>query len=208
MTALSPRFAAAAAALFLAAAVPVWFHALSAPTYDDCRDPDRFFAATRLGGAQMEVAKHRSRASRATEGRLHARTRNAVRVRAFRTYEPSRLYASPMSFGFDSMSYLVPRETRWLETGDDILPVHWSSYEMEGIVHIEAYAYIQGGMPTWHPLQSGVALALPQLVEGTRPLTVLIVSGTGRPDEVPALEVAVEGWFVDAWRQLKVSCDS
>lgn len=208
MTALSPRFAVAAMVLFIVSAIPVWFHQTQAPTYDSCADPDAFFLAPKLGGATMRMPQPRNRTSISVEGRMYTKASSPLNVIVFRTHESSRFYASPMSFGFDSMAYIIPREIRWLEIDGDVLPVHWSSYIMEGRVYIEAYLYVQGEQPIRHPLQSGLRLAAAQLVEGTRPLTVMIASADGDADDSPALSRATEEWFTQAWLQMKGSCGS
>ncbi|MCP5043418.1 MAG: hypothetical protein GY944_20515 [bacterium] len=206
MTALSTRFAWVATARFVVGAVPVWFHAISESRYEDCSDPEAFFNAERIGGARMQLPKRAGGTAGDTKGQRYAGATHPLRVRAFRLYDVSRLYGSPMSFGYDSMGYLVGGETRQIESGDDVLPVHWSSYEMQGKVHIEAYAYAQGGIPVRHPIESGLALAWSQLLQGTRPVTVFILSAQGTPDEVPALSDAAEQWFAAAWKSLKASC--
>ena len=43
---LSPRLALIAAVLFIASALPVWFHVAKTPTSDECRDPEAFFLAS------------------------------------------------------------------------------------------------------------------------------------------------------------------
>ncbi|MDP6978415.1 MAG: hypothetical protein QF570_07420 [Myxococcota bacterium] len=204
---VSSRYALAAAFIAIVCAIPVWFHASEAPTRDECRDPDAFFLAKRVGGAQMRDIRRRFEAGDA-KGELRTSTRNRVRVHAFRTHETFKLYGSPMSFGFDSMSYLVPRETRQIEAGDDLLPVHWSTYEMDGRVHLEAWVFAQGGKPVRHPLAAWVPLAWKQLFDGTQPLTVMIASAVGRPGEMAQLGEATEGWFASSWEQLRAACDS
>lgn len=208
MIVLSSRFAIVIVVLLLASAIPVWIHRIEAPRYDDCGNPDAFFRAPRIGDAVMRKPEPRSHTSISVEGRIFAGTPSPVRVLAFRTDEPSRMYASPMSFGFDSMAYIIPRDVRWLDVDGGEMPVHWSQYEMQGKAHVEAYAYVQGGRPIRHPLESNLRLAVSGLFEGARPLTVLIASASAPVQEEPALVGAVENWFEDAWRQMKIACDS
>lgn len=208
MTGLSQRFAIAAIVLMLSSAVPVWFHTLEQPTYDDCRDPDSFFRGSRIGGATMRKPVPRRRTSISVEGRMYTKAENPLAVLVFRSYQSSRFYASPMSFGFDSMSYIIPREVRWLEVGGDRLPVHWIQYEAEGEVRVEAYLYIQGGVAITHPLQSGPDLALAQLKDGTSPLTVMIAAASGSVAGESELKAATESWFIEAWKEMKVACES
>jgi hypothetical protein len=207
VTVISPRFAGAAIALLVAAAVPVWFHAVTVPTYDDCANPEAFFGAARIGGADMVTLEGLMTEVEGAEGQLRGGSQYRLAVRVVRSFSPSLLYASPIRFGFDSMLYLHPGEARWLEAGDDVLPVHWNSYEGQRTTRIEAHSFFHGGVPVWHPPRPGLALALRQLVGGTRPVTVLIVSGVASRDDGPAFSRAAERWLVSAWQQLEATCD-
>jgi hypothetical protein len=206
--ALSPRFAGAAIALFAAAALPVGYHALAAPIHDDCANPEAFFDAPRIGGADMEPLGGWMRDLEGGEGRLPDGRGYRVAVRVVRTFSPSLLNASPLRFGFDDALYLRPGEVRWLEAGDAVLPVHWISYEGRDATRFEAYSFVRDGVPVSNPFRSGLALALPQLVGGTRPITVLIASGAAVPDGRAASARAAERWFVRAWQQLEAACGS
>jgi hypothetical protein len=205
---LSPRFALIAVVLFVASALPVWFHVAKMPTNDACRDPEAFFLASEIANASMRKPVPRRRTSISVKGRLFTAASEPLDVLAFRTYSSSRFYASPMSFGFDSMAYIIPREVRSLKVKGNVIPVHWSQYEMLEKVYIEGYLYVQGGSPVSHPLQSGLRLAVDQLMNGTRPLNVLILSAVGDIDETEVLETVAEEWFQEAWEQLKAACDS
>ncbi len=204
---LSSRHAFAVALIAIVCAVPVWYHATAAPKRDDCRDPNAFFTAKRLGGAEMQDIQWRFEAGDA-KGHLRTPTRNRIRVRAFRMFDAWRMYGSPMTFGFDSMSYLVPRELRSIEAGPDRLPVHWSTFEMDGKVHLEAWFFAQGSRPVSHPIAAWASMAWQQLFEGSEPLTVMIVSAVGRPGEMTSLGEAAEAWFASSWKQLRAACDS
>ena len=201
---ISQRFAGAAIALLLAAAVPVSFHALVVPVYDDCANPRAFFGAARIGGADMVTSS--SQEVERAKGTLRGALPDPLAVLVMRTFSPSQLYWSPIALGFQTDLYLGAWEARWLEAGDDVLPVHWASDEAHGYARVEAYALVQGGVPVWHPVQSGLALALTQLIGGTRPVTVLMTSGFGRRDELPAVRHVAERWLVSAWQQLEETC--
>jgi len=206
--ALSTRFAGAAIALLAATAVPVCYHALAAPTHDDCANPQAFFGATRIGGADMTPLGRWMRVFEGGEGRLAATPEYSVDVRVVRTFQPSLMNVSPMRFGFDETLHLHPAAIRWLDAGDVVLPVHWIFFEGPEFTRIEAYAFVRGGAPVSSPFRSGLALALPQLVGGTRPVTVLIASGAATPGGRAAFTRAAERWFVSAWRQFEAACGS
>ena len=208
MTVLSPRLAAAAVALLLVTAAPVWFHALTAPTQDTCGYAAGFFGAGEIGGARVVPWEQMPPRIEGVQAKLSAGTGHPLSVRVFRTFEPSLLYGSPIKFGFETLLYLQPTEVRELRAGDDVLPAHFSSYLDRTHSRVEAYVYAQRGMPVRHPVQSGLALGLDQLTGGTHSLDVFIVSGFGSRAELADLERAAERWLVDAWRQLEAACGS
>lgn len=197
-------------ALLMAAAVPVNFHASTLPTQDDCVAPESFFGAQEIAGAKMKPTLDRKQNFDGADGILSIDGEAPLRVRTFRIYDAWRLYASPINYGFDTMSYLVPEKNRTLDAEGELLPIHWSSYptSVRNLVHVEAFMYVQGGVPTVHPLRSGLSLAFDQLLYGTRPLTVLMVSGERSPRDLESIERAMDRWFLDAWRQLEASCHS
>ncbi len=204
---ISSRYAMIAALISIVAAIPVWFHAIEAPTRDTCRDPDAFFAAERIGGAKTEAICRPLEAGEA-KGELRTHKGERVYVHVFRIAEVSKLYGSPMSFGFDSMAYLVPRETRTLEVDGDTLLLQWGAFEIDGQSRLEAWMFAQGDTPIRHPFEAWVRLAWRQLFEGSEPLTVMISSAVGRPGQLESLGEATEQWFVATWKQLRASCDS
>jgi len=204
--ALSPRFAGAAIALLAAAALPVCYHALAAPVTDDCANPQAFFGAARIGGASMAPLGGWMEGFEGGDGRLSETSEYRIYVRVVRTFSPSLMQVSPMRFGFDETLHLHPGRVRRLEAGDAVLPVHWIFVEGPEATRIEAYSFVQGGVPVSSPLRSGLALALPQLVGGTRPVTVLIASGAATVDGRAAFTRAAERWFVSAWQQLEAAC--
>lgn len=206
MTPLSARWAPALTALLLLSLPPVWLHALAAPTRDDCAAPAAFFGAGRIGAVEVGPAAAPGDLANAVEGRAHTAGPGRLAVRAIRTFDPVPLYVSPIAFGFDRSLYLGPTAVRRVAAGSEVLPVHWSTREGAGVARIEAWVFVHGGEPVRHPAASGLALALPQLLEGTRPVTLLIASAAGPLEALPALERATERWLADAWLELEAAC--
>jgi hypothetical protein len=204
--ALSPRFAVAAATLLLCAAPPVWLHAIVAPVHDDCAAPEAFFGSGRIAGAAVEPVELAKGAVTGAEGELARPGRPPFSVRVLRTFDPVRLYSRPSSYGIRSELYLSAAKTRRLPVGDDVLPVHWRTHRWSDRIEFEAYALSQGGMPVWHPLRSGLALAGEQLLSGTRPVDVFIVSGAGNLEDFETIRGEAEGWLARTWLALEAAC--
>lgn len=206
MTVVSSRHALAAAALLLIAAAPVWFHAAVAPTYDDCARPEAFFGASRIGGVAVGAPSDSLHHVQHVQGGTEVQGR-AISFRVVRSFDPSSFYWRPIAFGFDTLLYLQPAELERVEAGDDVLPVHWSVDASQSLSRLEGYAYVQGGEPVRHPVRSGLALALPQLVTGTRPVTLLVVWGASGRGELPVVRREAERWLAAAWQELEAACD-
>lgn len=206
MIALSPRFAVAAAALLLCAAPPVWLHAIAAPVHDDCVAPQAFFASGHIAGAPVEPVELAKGAVTGAEGELPRPSRPPFSVRVLRTFEPVRLYSRPTSYGIRSELYLSGAETRRVPAGDDVLPVHWRTRRWSDRIEFEAYTLSQGGMPVRHPLRSGLALAARQLLSGTRPVDVFIVSGGGNVEDFEAMRGEAERWLARTWLAFEAAC--
>ena len=204
---ISSRYSLPATIVLLLCAVPVWFHTRSEPERDACVDANAFFLDHKIGTAVNTRNQWRFRAGDA-QGRIATPFGHPVQVRVFRTFEASKLYGSPMSFGFDSMSYLVPREIRSIEAGEWVLPVQWSHFEMDGVAHLEAWTFAYDDEPTFHPLAAWWGRTWRHLVDGSTPLTVMIASAQGRPEQIERLETTAEQWFPAAWKQLRAACDS
>jgi hypothetical protein len=207
VTVLSARYALAAFALLLASALPVWLHAAIAPVHEDCAGYPAFVAAPRIGGAESVPPTNAIKRTKIdAEGRLRLSSRVVLSTRVVRRFDSWRFVSTPIAFGFNPLRHLEGGVLRWIDADGDRLPVRWNAGQDARTAQIEAYVYVQAGRPVTHPLRSSLALALPQLVGGTRPITLLLVSGVATPDEREALDRAAEAWLVAAWRQLEAAC--
>lgn len=207
MISLSPRHAPAAIALLLASAVPVWLHAAGAPTHDDCAYAPAILQARQIGGAVAVEPAPIFSPDDVFEGVLRDPERSlALSVRVYRTFEPFVLYWRPIDVGFNRLLHLQAADQYWVEAGDDRLPVHSSSRVDFRNAQVEAYVYVQGGRPVRHPVQSGMALGLDQLIHGTRPVWLLLASGTSDRDGTAMLRRETERWLAAAWQDLEAAC--
>ena len=182
MIPLSSRLALPALVILLMAAIPIW--TLSGNRSSDCRDPealttaipDRDEAITYMTGAIIQ------------------------------SFSPYELYGRPRSQDF-AANYpddtVVMRDVR---VDGITLPVHWSAATTPGEVWVRAYYYVHAGEPVPHPFRSGLALAPRQLIEGTLPVTVVVVDGSSDMLKGHLVEPAVEDWIRKSWRHYKASC--
>lgn len=207
MTALSPRLAPAAIALLLASSLPVWLHAIAAPTRDPCVDPRSFFEARRIGGAaSVDPTAGFDFGHNAVEVRSGVGTPVLLSARVVQSFDASRFVSRPIAFAFDPLLHLADREARTLDAGGEQLPVHWFSQERQNLVRVEAYVYARGLRAVRHPLPSGFGEPLETLARGPEPITLLIASAVADRRHAEELDAAVEAWLVAAWEQRARTC--
>ncbi len=203
MTRLSPRFAGIVLALFALAALPIAYHSIRRPVQQDCANPDRFFSARRIGGAQVIETSPALAKLQAIEGRFLG---GKGGVRVARVDGPGEFMGSPFDLGFEPQLYIGSGELRTIDAGGTEIPSRWHISTTPSQVFLEAYSYVQGGRATSHPLRTSAVLLWDQWVRGTRPLTVLIVGTTGRPEEQDQLEREMEATLARTWQQFDQAC--
>ena len=210
MIPLSPRFAAPALALLLAAAALVWARAAIAPLPDACGDSLNAAAVGTLPGTSAAQERPDLRGpdrSQWTEGEIAAPVVGLppLRFRIVRTSEPATLYGEPVGYFSGNAAPDAARGLHWIESGGERLPVHWRHDDSEA-AYVIRYLFVQDGRAIRHPLGAGLASTGRQLAVGTRPVTLLLVDGVGRPRDREALERAAEAWLVSAWRRYSAGC--
>jgi hypothetical protein len=97
------------------------------------------------------------------------------------------------------------RGIRWLDAGDDRIPVHWR-YDDSEATYVVNHLFVQDGRPVRHPLVAGVANAARQVLRGPRPITLLLVDGLGPSSRREAIERSAEEWLRAAWHRYSAEC--
>ena len=203
MKPLSPRFAPLLLALFVVCAVPIGYHAVARPVQEDCARPAQFFSARRVGGTRVIEKSRAIEKLESVEGRFLGE-KGGLRVARVET--PGDFMGSALDLAFEPQLYIGRGELREIPTDDGVIPVRWHESSTPSRVFLEGYSYVQAGRPTSHPLRTSLPLVFDQLLRGTRPLTVVIVGSTGRPEERETLEREMEAVFARTWRQLRAAC--
>lgn len=186
MIPLSSRFALAALALLLVAAVPVWTRTEGVGR-EDCRDPEALLDLTAITPDSDPTL------------RLTPTIRHS--------FKPHAYYSRP---GGDPLEYSYPEhriEVRSFEMGDEVVPVHWGTDQSHTVMRLRAYTFAHGGRPTTHPLPSGLAMLGTQAVDGTRPVTVLMIDGVASIERGAELERRASRWIETAWHHYRQSCE-
>ena len=210
--AVSQRFAPAVAALALLTSVPTVWHAFAAPVSDSCLDARAFFEAESIAGGRVSGRDRGTgdpNGTRWLEGTIASGSARvgALRFRIYRTFEPVDLYGSSAVRGLDA-SFPSSEATVLEELDVDgvRLPVHWLSDRFGPNLRVRAHAFIHDGAPVAHPFTPGIAGALPQLLSGTRPVTLLLVQGVSGVEAGAEMERSIRAWLGAAWRHYRRSC--
>jgi hypothetical protein len=205
------RFSLATAVCLAAAAVPVWLHAATGPTFDPCRDPG---ALARL---PAYAAKFDPTEKRQSDGRPYALAiqgelptieggTGPLRFFVLRGAEPHHFLGRPEST-FLSMPLPGDRtETHALAVGTDVLPVHRRYDDSLDVLRFSEYTLIQGTTPVRSALTGGLANALDQLVRGTEPVTMFLIQGFVRVGDDDAVEAVSDAWLTRAWSDYREAC--
>lgn len=196
MTSLSPRFAVPLLTLFTLALIPVIIHTYFIAPKDDCANPAALAAIFQGDeiddseiGAEDENSVERD-VLQMIRRKLKPRGANRVPLEfvVARTTNPIFLYTRPIRFLFKKFE-ADEQFLEWVGTGDQRLPVHFVVDDAQGVVRMVAYTFLYGSEAVARPFIAQIGSAGPQLMSGTRPLTLLLIGG-----EVPKrkFEVLVE----------------
>ncbi len=210
MIPLSTRYLVALLVLLVLAAIPVTIHGMGVLRSDDCRDPEALQATERIPGSrpypnarkwiatplvQWSVGGVRNGSGGATE----------LDYRIVRSYDASDLYNYPLKFveqPFDPDR----TEFAWRDAKGERLPVYVATLHRHGSVQLAVYMFVARAGPVASPLRMELESALPQLIFGSRPSTLLMVSGivsSGWRQEIE--EVAVD-WLGSALTYYREVC--
>ena len=210
MIPLSPRYLPPLLVLLVLAAIPVTIHRAGVLQSDDCRDPEALQATERIRGSRPDPSA-RERISNALVQwsvggvRIGPGGRQELRYRIVRSYDASDLYNDPLKFleqPFDPDR----TEFSWRETRGERLPVYVATLHRGGWVQLAVYMFVAGSGPVASPLLMELESALPQLLSGSRPSTLLMVSGIAPRQRRQEIEPAAVEWLASALAYYREVC--
>ena len=212
MTPVSPRYLPPLLVLLVLAAIPVTIHGVGVLRFDDCRDPEAFQATERIPGSQPDpnapawilkgLVQWSVGAVRAGPG-----GGQDLRYRIVRSYDASDLYTYPLKFLGPSFSLDPDRtEFAWREAQGERLPVYVATLHGRDRVQLAIYMFVAGSGPVASPLRMEIEFALPQLLSGSRPSTLLIVSGIVPRQQRHEVEEAAVDWLASALSYYREAC--
>ena len=211
MIPLSTRYLLPLLALLVLAAIPVTIHGVGVLRSDDCRDPEALQATERIPGSQPDPSAREWTATPLVqwsvgEVRIGPGGRPGLRYRIVRSYDASDLYDHPLKFlkqPFD------PDRTAfsWREAKGERLPVYVASLHRRGRwVQLAIYMFVAGSGPVASPLRTELESTLPQLLSGSRPSTLLMVSGFAPRQRRQEVEETAVDWLASALAYYREVC--
>jgi len=205
----SGRYASVLAAIVLLFMLPVVWNRFEPPRVDDCADPDRLRDVAALDGVRSAVErwdKHDDGIVQWSQVELEAEGRE-VRLRGviIRSYRPADLYTRPPSHLLRRFE-AEQREVVEIRSGGETLPVQTLSDGTAGSNAMASYLFVYAGAPVTHPFWTALAHAPAQVLEGTRPLTLIMVAGELGRAQRPAVRRRAERFIEAAWRHYRAAC--
>jgi hypothetical protein len=209
---VAPRPLLPLLALLLVALVPVAYHAYGDANHDDCADPAGLLASYQIPGTQDDNErwdKHVNGWIQWTEGNLQVgrRSTDPLIFRIVRSFHGRRVYLSPTGF---IPGKLEPDDNvvEWLDVDGERVPIHVGSVfeHSRQAMMLVAYMFAYGNEPVAHPFRAQLASAIPEIFEGSRPVTLFIVSGFAPRERLKATEATAREWLAGAWRLYRSSC--
>jgi hypothetical protein len=209
---LSGRHSLLALVAVWVCAAAVAFHAVAKPRADDCASPGALlapdlFANTVPGSATATRQGKRAFAENRGEVLTDDRWRAAPRWRLLRTYDLKGSYFAPSGL----FSMVSPEDRDWVVTrsaGGRELPIHVRVDDTAGYANVAAYLYVFAGEPVARPFTASLREALPQLLAGALPLTVLLAEGDAELDRAEVSQELLVDWVRSAWVEYEAACGS
>ncbi len=214
MTPVSPRYLPHVVALLALALAPVFALQVRGPRPDPCADPEALRDVAPIPGSVL-VEEHEAPELEGvfqwTEGGF-ADPDSGGRRMAFhvvRSTDPRTVYEYPTSFVAEYNEVEPYRASlEWIQRDGERLPVWWVRVRSLGLERVVAYTFVFDGRPVAHPVRAQLASAVPQLLEGRLPMTLLLADGYAARNDREGVEAAVASWLARAWRRHREVCGS
>ncbi|MDJ0868229.1 MAG: hypothetical protein QNK03_19135 [Myxococcota bacterium] len=206
MIPISRRFYWLVIVLLAAASVPVVTHGIGRYRNEDCADPEAFRDALRIEGtlsAEQRAISSRSTRVQWTSGEVEGHGRPTFQiVRSFRARWLSERPSSLVEPQIEAERQNVDE----IEVDGRTLPIRMVYDETGARKRLVAFLFVYAGEPVARPLVAQLRSGFSQLLHGTRPLTLFLISGGTAPWNLPKLEERARDWLAAAWRHYEATC--
>lgn len=214
MTPLSSRYQPYIVVLTFLTLIPVTIHSYVKVRGDDCPNPAQLVQevqARESDPGRSEWMQSLYDAEQYWEGGVYPRTnRLSLEYAVIRSYNAKRLYYRP------EHRYLrgaVPnvQTIEWIDYAGTRLPIHRSFYPSTASgqrKRIVAYLLMYEGKAIGNPYIAQLVSAPRQLVRGSHPMTLFLVSGEVHSSDFEAAEADAREWLKRAWQTYRAVCVS
>ena len=207
---LSRRYALILIVLFLVTGVFVVRSAGVGKQLDSCRDPEALKWLDLVPGTQrtLEVTpRYTPRRTQWSAGVAGTKSYNdpQVKIRMVRDFSIFQLWLYPR-LAVKERSIPDVERLEWIDTGAGRLPVHLEYYLSGSRPRLIIYAYMYDLEPVVNPFAAAFRGSFRAVVEGSRPLTMLLVSGSIEHGRLPVLEASSSRWLVAAYERFRKVC--
>lgn len=179
---------------------------------DECRDPGALKRLDLVPGTRKMFQRSYQLTSRRrqwTLGTSGGRDYNdpLIEVQMVRDFELFSLWLHPTQ-ELSMIGNFVPDDERltWIETSAGSLPVHLEYKYSGSRLKLVAYAYVYGLEPVENPFAAAMLDSFRAVVGGTRPLTLLLVSGSIYHGRMPVLQASSLKWLSAAFERYREVC--
>lgn len=193
-------------------ALPPMYHAVARPKAISCTNPEATLAANFMPDAKKQEA-----VSLPFDGyidgtigrlRLPGNWTKRPRFRVTRTYDLDRYYFLPMD-NFTNIFSEDVIETIVVEVDGVALPLHLRLDESgAGAVSIlTVYFYVFDGKPVVNPFWGSLRAAIPQILHGKLPLTMILANGQSQTEDADTARATLINWAQRAWTAYDQTCN-
>lgn len=210
MTPLSGRYAAPVLLMLGLAFAPIAQHSVRGGQIEDCARPELLRDPATFGDASGET-RHtgRIRPKPWNEGALRlAGARPIVLDWALlRSQRPVSLYLHLHSYAFSGTR---PEEvsTDWLEVDSEHLPIHLAYESWPSQRRFAVYLLVYRSEAVANPLSALLRSAVRDMIEGTPPMSILMISGTVSEADVDRALESARSWLIEAFHRHQAVCST
>jgi hypothetical protein len=194
------------------ALVPVAVHSYRGVLSDDCQEPNGLHEVSRIEGSRPGEDLRSPRMPyriQSSAGLVDSEASEIapLEFHVVRSFDPRRIYVHPHAL-LGRRFEPDASQIEWLADGHERIPVRRleASDPLRGLLRRAFLLYVYDGRPVEDPFLAQLRGALPQVLEGTRPLTLFLVAGDATPDQIDEVETRARQWLSAAWRFYERTC--
>ena len=212
MIPISSRGAFPLALALAVLALPQAYHAVARPTAISCANPEATLAVNFMPDARKQKAVSLSFDGYidGTIGRLRlpGKWTKRTRFRVTRTYDLDRYYFVPRG-NFTNIFSEDVIETIVVEVDGVALPLHLRLDESASasVSILTVYFYVLDGKPIVNPFWGSLRAAIPQILHGKLPLTMILANGQSETKDADAARATLIDWAQRAWTAYDQTCN-